>query len=187
VPWIFAILLIVGLSIAGAVGGVFLAEQFRAQPETPQPAFVESKPAENEPQGPKPSVSARSKRADAFNTKGLHLARAGDIEGAISELRRAVAADPRNFEAHNNLGVLYKKKGLISQALSEYEAANKSHPRHPVPYKNIGILHDEQSALTNAVWNYTRYLELAPNAPDGETIRQRIRDVKDALNKKSAE
>ena len=187
--WILTFLLAGGLGIAGVLGGIPLVKHFGAWPEapprTPQLAFVESSPVEDGRQTAIPPRSIGAKKAEAHNARGLDLTRAGDVEGAIAEFRRAVAVDPKNFQAHNNLGVLYQRKGLVSHAKKEYEAANKAAPGYPVPYKNMAILNEDKSQLGEALRNYSRYLELASNAPDRETILLKIRDLRSKIDSKS--
>jgi tetratricopeptide (TPR) repeat protein len=182
VGWTFLLLLIVGLGMAGVLAGMVLVMQFRAQPEapplTPQLTLLESNQVEDRLQRTKSPRSTRSNKADAHNAHGVELAGAGTIEAAITEFRRAVAVDPRNFKAHNNLGVLYQQKGFVPQAIGEYGAASRAEPGHPVPYKNMAILNEERSQLREALQNYSRYLEIAPNAADGETIRRKIRELR---------
>ncbi|HXZ43804.1 MAG TPA: tetratricopeptide repeat protein [archaeon] len=166
-----------------------LVTRFGAQPKvpqlTPQLALVESSRIEDGRQTTMRPRSTRSKKAETHNARGLDLAGAGNIEGAIAEFRRAVAADPRNFKAHNNLGVLYQRKGWIPQAKSEYEAASKAEPGSPVPYRNMAILNEDRSQLKEALRNYSRYLDLAPHAPDRETILLKIRDLGRKVDSKS--
>ncbi len=187
--WILAFLLMAGLGIAGGLGGMVLVTRFGAQPGapqlTPQLASVESNQIEDGRQTTMRPRSTRSKKAKTHNARGLDLAGAGNIEGAIAEFRRAVAADPRNFTAHNNLGVLYQRKGLIPQAKREYEAASKAEPGSPVPYRNMAILNEDKSQLREALRNYSRYLDLAPHAPDRETILLKIRDLSRKMDSKS--
>jgi Tfp pilus assembly protein PilF len=159
-----------------------LATRFGAQPEAPQLApqlaLVESNQVEDGRPTTMRPPSTGSRKAETHNARGVDLAGTGNIEGAIAEFRRAVAADPRNFKAHNNLGVLYQRKGLIPQAKSEYEAASKAEPGFPIPYRNMAILDEDESQLKEALRNYARYLDLAPHAPDRETIILKIRDLR---------
>lgn len=180
---IAAFLLATGLVVAGGLWGVPLAERLWGQQTrpsapasdqpTPQPpAAVEAQPRPVAP----PSV--RPPTAEAHNARGIELAQAGDVEGAIAAFRRAASVDPKNFKARNNLGVLYKQKGLTAQAIVEYRAASKAEPANPVPYKNMAILYEEQGRLREALPNYVRYLELAPNAWDADVIRSKVRDLR---------
>jgi len=188
---IFAFLVFAGLGIAGVYWGIPLTQRFWTSPEnhSTQPASETTSLRPNEVEGG-PQVAAASSvhrsKAEAHNTRGVDLAQAGNIDGAIAEFRRAVAADPRNFKAHNNLGVLYKRKGWITQAINEYKAASRADPINPVPYKNMAILQEEQRRLAEALRNYARYLDLAPNASDAEVIRSKVIDLQSKTESKSA-
>lgn len=181
-------LLIAALGIAGMFWGTSLNDLLWDRPAS-QSAPTRATGVE----GPSPTVTAppasptspaHPSKADAHNARGVDLAQAGNIEGAIAEFRRAVAADPKSFKAHNNLGVLYKQKGMTAQAVNQYRAASKIEPTNPVPYKNLAILYEDQGRLADALRNYARYLELAPSASDADVIRSKVLDLQSKVESK---
>jgi len=183
-----ACLLIAALGIAGVFWGTSLNNLLWDRPAN-QSTSTRSNGAEGRTQAETsspapPALPARASKAEAHNASGVDLAQAGNIEGAIAEFRRAVAADPKSFKAHNNLGVLYKQKGLTAQAINQYKAASKIEPMNPVPYKNLAILYEEQQRLADALRNYSRYLELAPNASDADVIRSKVLDLQGKVESK---
>jgi tetratricopeptide (TPR) repeat protein len=126
-------------------------------------------------------------RAEAFNRRGVELAHAGDVDGAILQFTRALAADARNYKSHNNLGVLYRRKGLIREAMSAYRTASEIEPANPVPYKNLAILLEQSGEGWEAQRCYARYLELAPAAADAPVIRARLANLRTRTPSAAAE
>ncbi|MFB3819823.1 MAG: tetratricopeptide repeat protein [Candidatus Methylomirabilales bacterium] len=122
---------------------------------------------------PEPPPVSRAE-AERFNSRGVALARAGELDAAILQFTQAITADPTHYKSHNNLGVLYKRKGFIRQAIQAYKTASQIQPDNPVPYKNLAILYEETAGVDEALANYAKYLELAPEAPDAATVRARV-------------
>jgi Flp pilus assembly protein TadD len=114
-----------------------------------------------------PQVSPED--AERFNRRGVELARAGDVDGAILQFTQAIAADPMNYKSHNNLGVLYKRKGFIRHAIDAYKTASRIEPENAVPHKNLAILYEETDGTAQALEHYAR---LRGEDPPGARIAQ---------------
>ena len=74
--------------------------------------------------------------------RGIALAEKGDLDGAISEYRRALSVDPNPSGAHNGLGNILARKGDFDGAISEFHAALNLSP-------NVAVVHN---ALGSALW-----------------------------------
>ena len=73
---------------------------------------------------------------------GIIDAKAGSREAAISELSRAVVAEPRNAIAYNWLGILYREAKDYSRAEQAYRKALTIRSDYAVVHLNLGILYD---------------------------------------------
>jgi tetratricopeptide (TPR) repeat protein len=62
---------------------------------------------------------------------GLLDLRQGDLDSAITNLERALAADPSNLAARGNLAMAYEDKGLAEKAIREYRSYLESAPPGP--------------------------------------------------------
>ncbi len=163
---------VIGAVALAAVG--FLTEVIlRAPAGPPAPALAAAREVEAAAPAAAPPP-AWPEQAERFNRRGVELARAGDLDGAILQFTHAIVADPGHYKSHNNLGVLYKRKGFLRQAISAYKAASQLRPQNPVPYKNLAILYEETAAGDEALAHYARYLELAPAAADAAAVRARM-------------
>ncbi len=63
--------------------------------------------------------------------------RAGDLEGSIAHLQRAIEIDPDCTEAHNNLGVRYMSQKKIQAATAEFRTATVLDPEADGPFTNL--------------------------------------------------
>jgi tetratricopeptide (TPR) repeat protein len=91
---------------------------------------------------PKPAV-------ELFD-KGLGLARAGETDKAIDQLKRAVELYPNFGLALNELGVQYMKKGEYDKASEALAKVVQLSPGAPEPILNYGIALFNQKKLPEA-------------------------------------
>jgi tetratricopeptide (TPR) repeat protein len=90
--------------------------------------------AEESRAGAEWSRKKTNQQAALFATNsGRRLLDAGDIEGAISQLRRAVNAAPDYAPGHFYLGTALSRKGLVSEANAEFAKATELDPRLKAP------------------------------------------------------
>ena len=72
----------------------------------------------------------------------LALLDLGQMDQAVAELEKAVAASPSQPIFHNQLGVAYRENGQFAKAREAYERALSLDPNYAAPHLNLGILHD---------------------------------------------
>jgi tetratricopeptide (TPR) repeat protein len=75
-------------------------------------------------------------------------------------------------------GTCYRGIGKFDKAVEQYRKALKIDPKFPNGHRNLAVvlaydLHDTKEGIKE----FQKYLEIAPNAPDVETIRQTIREL----------
>ena len=64
-----------------------------------------------------------------------------------------------------------KSSGEYEQAIKEFQEAVRLAPTWPAPYYNLGLVQEKAGKFREAVASLNRYLQLAPNAPDADTVR----------------
>jgi Flp pilus assembly protein TadD len=75
-----------------------------------------------------------NQQAALFATNsGRRLLNAGDLEGAISQFRSAIAAVPEYAPAHFQLGLALQRKGSHAEARTEFQKAGELDPRLTPP------------------------------------------------------
>jgi tetratricopeptide (TPR) repeat protein len=90
----------------------------------------------------------------------------GDVAGALSAYREAIAASDAHADAHSNLGRLLCDDGDAAGALPHYDRALALRPNDALATFNLGVALDELGRLDQAASSYLRALELDPRAAD---------------------
>ncbi|MBV9773281.1 MAG: protein kinase [Gemmatimonadetes bacterium] len=143
-----------------STGGVVTRSPSTARP----PAVVASVPV------PAASGGAGAAR---LNREGEGLFERGDVAGAVSRFRGAVAAAPGNAYYHNNLGWALFEAGELEGAGREIEQAIRLDPRRAIAYANLGEVRWARGDHAGAIAAYERFLEL-----NGDPRRERIARAK---------
>lgn len=79
--------------------------------------------------------------AVSLNISGDRYYQQGDIHGAVTEFKAALALDPSNVNVHNSLGVCYGVLGELEHALKEFETSLALDPEEFMAIYNIGLIH----------------------------------------------
>lgn len=114
-----------------AAGGQTFSVQFRLR---------ESRRTETKPAVVNADLAGVPKRAVEFFEKGGERAAAGDTNGAVEQLLKAVVEHPEFFLAHTELGVQYQKLNDLEKADQHLQAALKIKPEAYEPLANRGIV-----------------------------------------------
>jgi tetratricopeptide (TPR) repeat protein len=64
----------------------------------------------------------------------------GQLDEAITCLRKAIEIDPKYAPAHYNLGVALKDKGQVDEAIACYQKAIALDPKFPMAHVNLGAV-----------------------------------------------
>jgi Flp pilus assembly protein TadD len=88
---------------------------------------------------------------------------AGDMDGALALLKRAVAAAPTSALAHSKLGIIYVHKQQWDAASSEFSKAIQLDPTYAPAYSNLGNLYRERGKLDQAIAQYQKAVSVDPD------------------------
>lgn len=100
--------------------------------------------------------------ASAILQRGVRLAEAGDLDGAIAAHEAALERDPALVQAHANLISLYGRAGNWSKAEDHYRAVVRSGGGGAEPHYDYGVLLGLQQKWDLAVGAYRQALALNP-------------------------
>jgi Flp pilus assembly protein TadD len=87
---------------------------------------------------------------------------AGDLDGALALLQRAVAAAPTSALAHSKLGIIYVHKREWDAASGEFSKAIQLDPTYAPAYSNLGNVYRERGQLDQAVAHYQKAISMDP-------------------------
>jgi tetratricopeptide (TPR) repeat protein len=98
---------------------------------------------------------------------------------AIDAYEKALALEPKNVPVLVDQGTCYRGARQFDKAVEQYRKALKLDPNFPNGHRNLGVvLAFDLDKKPEAVQEFSRYLELAPNAPDANEIRQKVQELK---------
>ncbi len=124
------------------------------------------------------AVKAAPKNPQVWISLGDVLMDARRFGEAVDAYQKGLALDPKNVNARVDMGTCYRGLGKFDKAVEEYRKALKQDPNHLNGHRNLAVvlsydLHNTAEGLKE----FKRYLELAPNAPDSEAIKQSVREL----------
>lgn len=88
---------------------------------------------------------------------------AGDADGALEVLQRAVAAAPTSAVAHSKLGVVYVHKRQWEAAAGEFSKAIQLDPTYAPAHSNLGNVYRERGQLDQAIAHYQKAVSMDPD------------------------
>jgi tetratricopeptide (TPR) repeat protein len=124
-------------------------------------------------------VAKEPGNVNAWVSLGDLLMDSSRFEEAIGAYRKALELDPKNTDARVDMGTCYRNIGKPDIAVQEYRKALEYDPRHLFALKNMGIVYAyDLRDNEQAVKAFEKALEIAPNAPDAERLKQEIQKLK---------
>ena len=104
---------------------------------------------------------------------------ASHFSEAIDAYQKALSLDPNNIDVRVDMGTCYRNIGKPDIAIKEFRKAVEINPNHAMAHRNMGVvLANDVRDSAQAVKEFEKYLQLVPNAPDTDTIRQEIQRLK---------
>ncbi len=128
-------------------------------------------------------IAAQSpKNADAWIALGNALMDSSRFAEAANAYGKALAIDPRNVNVRVDRGTCLKNSGKPQEAVEEYRKAIKLNPNHLNAHRNMAVvLAFDLNNKKEAISEFEKYLQLAPNAPDADAIRQQVQQLKSSM------
>jgi predicted TPR repeat methyltransferase len=101
--------------------------------------------------------------ADAFNNLGYLQTSRGELDEAMTSLRRALALKPHYPEALSNLGIVHYQKHQVDEAARCFRGALALRPQYPEALNNLGNALLAQGQVAEAGDCYRQALRLRPH------------------------
>jgi tetratricopeptide (TPR) repeat protein len=115
---------------------------------------------------------SRRERARRLLNRGAELLQAGQVEKAVSPLKRAHKLDPESVPILLNLGGAYVMVGQHKRAIPLLEEAREAEPENAMIWINLGAAYLGNPVVATpeqqmqAIGAFERALELNPAAPN---------------------
>lgn len=112
------------------------------------------------------ALAAGDQHGLLLNLSAFGAEQAGDLEGALSKLRQAVALAPDDILALTALGNTLSQLGRDAEALGAFEAALARHPGHAPAHHGRGLSLTALGHAEEARHSHMRAADLDPNYAD---------------------
>ena len=124
------------------------------------------------------AAEASPKSAAAWINLGNALMDLQRFGEAVDAYEKALVLEPKNVPVLVDQGTCYRGIGKFDKAVEQYRKAIRFAPDFPNAHRNLGVvlaydLHDAKEGIKE----FQKYLELMPNAPDAEQMRQTIQEL----------
>ncbi len=124
---------------------------------------------EEEPPAPTSAPPTSAPAATPTLSAGDHVALGmkyydqGELDQAVSELKKAIELDPNDAEAHRNLGTAYGEQGKWEESVVAYEQAIEIAPDYGEAYGDVAAAYFYIGKLAEATAAGEKGIELAPD------------------------
>ena len=98
----------------------------------------------------------------------------GKFGPALAAYNKAYAKNPNLPGLAYRLGRTYDDLGKKTQAIKHYLAAIKADPQDPMPHYYLGHVYKAGNNVKGAIAEFRKYLQLRPDAPDAEEVKDEI-------------
>jgi len=115
-----------------------------------------------------------SRNAAKYLEEGIAAYKAGEIDLAISMLRKGITVDPLAYRLRYHLALIYGKQGQIYDGITELERAVDLNPKHFPALKNLAVLYEKAGFRHKAVEMWERCAHVAPDPETRESIKTHL-------------
>ncbi len=112
-----------------------------------------------------------------LNNYATTLKKMGRIEEAERIFLVALSLNPNDSDLLFNLGNLYNSTTALQKAKNAYEQAIALRPDFSAAHYNLGLVYSRLEDRQKALKHLKRFLELSPNARNGDVVRKYIQKL----------
>ncbi len=120
------------------------------------------------------SIESNEGAARALAGIGETYFKKGDLEKASEYLKQAIDNFPEDEALAFNVGEIFFKQGEIDKAIEYFQLAVKIKESWPPPYRQLGYAYLNKGKYREAIDSLKRFVELAPDDPQTENIKNLI-------------
>jgi len=101
-----------------------------------------------------------------------------NMEKAQDYLKKAIDIYPNDHALAYNVAEIFFQAGMVDQAIEYYNLASKIKPDWSLAYLKLGFVYINKNNFEEAIKNFEKFLELSPNDPQAETIKNLVEQLK---------
>jgi tetratricopeptide (TPR) repeat protein len=124
------------------------------------------------------AISKYPKDPDGYESLGACLYLQGRYEEAKAEYSRALELKPNSEGALYGLGCVAHKEKRYSEAVGYLEKALQLNKDYGMCHRVLGLVYDETGDRAKAVFHYQRAIELDPTNAGDESVRVRLKALR---------
>ena len=98
----------------------------------------------------------------AYTNRGNDLLKAGQLDPAMVQFRKALEFAPGNVNDHTNLGIALMESGRTDEALPEFQRATQISPDEPETHINLGHALQQKGEADAAIGEFQKATEIDP-------------------------
>lgn len=107
----------------------------------------------------------RTRRAVAYNNRGVVHSQGGELARAIADFSEALRLDPHLAGAYHNRGLTYATQGTYLEAIADFTRALALNPQDAAVYHFRGMSHGNLGDLDSAIADFSAAIRLNPEDP----------------------
>ena len=107
--------------------------------------------------------------------------RQGETQNALDAFSRPSRFQPDNAQVYYNLGIIYYNNNKTDEAVLSFEKAKELNPKFTSTYYQLGLTLIKKGDFAKAIEAFEKFLSLEPSAPEAESIKKMIEELKKQL------
>ena len=115
-----------------------------------------------------------NRNAAKYLEDGIAAYKKGEVDLAISMLKKGISVDPLAYRLRYHLALIYGKRGQIYDGITELERAVDLNPKHFPGLKNLAVLYEKAGFRNKAIEMWERGVHVAPDTDTRESIKAHL-------------
>ena len=125
-----------------------------------------------------PDLQGNSEAAKLYASIGDTYMRQDKLKEAEKYFKKSIEIDPSDHALAYNVAEILFAAGKTEDAIKYYDLAVKIKPDWPKAYLQRGYAYLNKGDMENAVQSMKKFLELAPDSPEAEGVKEVINSLK---------
>jgi predicted negative regulator of RcsB-dependent stress response len=125
-----------------------------------------------------PNTAGNMEVAKLYSTIGDAYMRQDKLKEALEYFKKSIAIAPDDHALAYNVAEILFVAGKADEAIEYYDLAIKINPKWPKSYMQRGYAYLNKGDTKKAIESFNKYLELAPDSPEADGIREVIKSLK---------